>query len=305
MKSLSTDGLTNGVVIIYSMPRSTGVGIMSKDIGDSMNILSLGGGVQSTVLALMACRRELEMHPDYIMFSNTGNESSATYKHMNWLVGEIQKSGIEYIEVTGGNIYNDVMDSLYAGNSIGQPPFFTKDIEDHQGKLRKKCTSEYKINPMRKKIRQILGLKKGQHFPKGFVCNKLLGISLDEVQRMKPSLEKWEEIHWPLIEMGMTRWDCHNWLKDNGYSRPPRSACLICPMHNDSYWREMKKDSPVEFESVCKMDDNLRIGRLPGVNDDAFIHRKGIPLRDVDFTNDIDNGQEEMWKMECEGFCGT
>jgi hypothetical protein len=257
------------------------------------------------------------MHPDYIMFSDPGDESGATYKHMEWLTKYIKEHGIEYIRVSAGNIYDDVMKSLFDPNikRIAQPPFVVlKDNEqketlmpetNNKGVLMRKCTTEYKIDPMTRKVREMIGLKKGQRFPRGFVCNKMLGISLDEVQRMKPSKNKWEVIHWPLIDMRMTRWDCYNWLEKNGYKIPPRSACLMCPFHSDSYWRDMKNNNPDEFEHVCVLDDNLRIGNIPGVNGTVYLHRSCTPLRDVDLSNDIDNGQMQMWKNECEGFCGT
>jgi hypothetical protein len=124
---------------------------------------------------------------------------------------------------------------------------------------------------------------------------------------MKPSRDSWEEIQWPLIEMGMTRWDCYIWLKDKNYPIPPSSSCIICPFHRNKYWRALKIESPVEFEEVCIFDDSLREGKIPGVRGDVYIHDSCLPLRSVDFSDDVDRGQAELdlWGGECDGICGT
>ena len=274
-----------------------------------MRVLSLGGGVQSTTLVLMAIKGEIEM-PDYVIFSDPGNESRATYEHMGWLESIMAGSGVDYRSVTIGNIYDDILSAIRDKDisRVAQPPFFTKGgtmVEIHSGQLRRKCTSEYKLIPIDREIRSILGLKKGQRFPRGFVCTKILGISLDEVQRMKPGRGEWEKIEYPLIDMSMTRWDCFNWLNRNNYPIPPKSACIICPFHDNAFWRDIKNNTPDEFEMACRLDDELRSGGgLPGVSDDIYIHRSGVPLRDIDFRNDIDMGQGELFKAECEGYCG-
>src|SRR5688572_32281679 len=47
-------------------------------------ILSLGAGVQSTALALLAARGELPL-PEAAIFADTGWESAVTYAHLDWL----------------------------------------------------------------------------------------------------------------------------------------------------------------------------------------------------------------------------
>ena len=49
-----------------------------------MKIISLGAGVQSTTLALLAHHKEIEP-PDYAVFADTGWEPEAVYKHLDWL----------------------------------------------------------------------------------------------------------------------------------------------------------------------------------------------------------------------------
>lgn len=49
-----------------------------------LKVLSLGAGVQSTTLALMAARSEIEA-PDCAIFADTGAEPASVYQHLEWL----------------------------------------------------------------------------------------------------------------------------------------------------------------------------------------------------------------------------
>jgi len=59
-------------------------------------------------------------------------------------------------------------------------PLFT----ENGGMGRRQCTREYKIDPVRKKTRDLLGLKPRQRAPKTAVVEQWIGISTDEIQRI-------------------------------------------------------------------------------------------------------------------------
>lgn len=50
-----------------------------------MNIISLGAGVQSTTLLLMAVHGEIEPKPEYAIFADTGWEPVKVYKYIEAL----------------------------------------------------------------------------------------------------------------------------------------------------------------------------------------------------------------------------
>ena len=50
-----------------------------------LRVLSLGAGVQSTTLALMAAHGEIGPMPDCAIFADTGWEPNAVYEHLAWL----------------------------------------------------------------------------------------------------------------------------------------------------------------------------------------------------------------------------
>ncbi|GAA5542298.1 MULTISPECIES: hypothetical protein [Brucella] len=55
-----------------------------------LRVLSLGAGVQSTMLALMAAHGEIGPMPDCAIFADTGWEPKAVYEHLAWLRSPIR-----------------------------------------------------------------------------------------------------------------------------------------------------------------------------------------------------------------------
>ena len=58
---------------------------------------------------------------------------------------------------------------------------------------RRQCTREYKIEPIEKEIRRLLDVKKGNRVPKSVIVEQWIGISTDEIQRLKENPRPWGE----------------------------------------------------------------------------------------------------------------
>jgi hypothetical protein len=174
-------------------------------------ILSLGAGVQSTTLLLMALHGELEQIPDCAIFADTGAEPERVYRHLQQLEAVANSRGFPIYRVRAGNLRLDLLQAA-SGHSrrVANPPFFVKggNPEDPQSKgaLRRKCTEDYKIEVIIQAIRRlVLGLKPRQHVPRGIQVEQWIGISMDEALRIKPARKKYITNRWPLIEKEMTR----------------------------------------------------------------------------------------------------
>jgi hypothetical protein len=272
-----------------------------------LRVLSLGAGVQSTTLLLMAVRGELDAVPDCAVFADTGWEPRRVYTHLEWLEREV--SGVIPIHrVRRGNIRNDVLASLDGGRYAG-PPVFVRMPDGRCGPLRRQCTKEYKIEPITAKIRELIGLKPRQRGPKTVAVEQWLGISADEIARIRLSESPWMEFRYPLIERGMTRLDCLRWLDRHGYPRPPKSACIGCPYHSDAVWRDMRDHDPEAWADAVEFDSLIRSGNLRGVRGEAYLHRSLLPLSEVDLSTPEDHGQGSLFDdgmlAECEGLCGV
>ena len=272
----------------------------------SFRVISLGAGVQSTVMSLMAEAGDIGPRPDCAVFADTGWEPKEVYTHLDWL--EKQLSFPVY-RVSRGNIKEDLETNINTtGHSFASIPFFLINKDGTNGMARRQCTSEYKLKPIRKKVRELAGLKPRQRTPKGFVVEMWIGISKDEMMRVKPSQDSWVENRWPLLEKEFSRRDCLEWFKAKYVDRTlAKSACIGCPFHNDREWRRIKEEFPEEFEEACQVDDKLRgvEGRFHGAR---FLHAQRIPLRDVDLSTAEEKGQGQLFDdlmiNECEGMCG-
>ena len=294
-----------------------------------LRALSLGAGVQSTTMALLAAHGEIGPMPDCAIFADTGWEPSAVYDHLDWLMsGNVLPFPVHV--VSAGNIRDELL-AAGAGNRWASIPAFTKTVtpagalvpvfdEDDDGELveigsrrattetvsigmiRRQCTTEFKIVPIRRKVRELVDLtrKRSPAYP---VVEQWIGISCDEVIRAKPSFEAWQIKRFPLIEKRMSRQDCLAWLRRHGYPEPPKSACIGCPFHDNARWRRMRDHDPEAWADAVAADKALRTG-LRGIRGEVFLHRSCVPLDQADLSTAADRGQLDLWPNECEGMCG-
>lgn len=279
-----------------------------------MKILSLGAGVQSTVMALLSVDGTLPM-VDAAIFADTQSEPAGVYEHLDWLEAQLP---FPVYRVSAGSLRDDILTSSAASKRDANAPFFSgKAISGAEyfapvpfrnavdgGMLRRQCTREYKVEPIYKEIRRLLGLKKGQRY-KGDPVQQWIGISTDEAVRMKPAQTKWIINNWPLIDLDMSRRHCIEWFAERYPGRAlAKSACTFCPYHNDAMWRDMKVNDPASFADDVAVDRGIR-GGTRGVKSELFIHRSLKPLDEVNFQNREDEGQINMFGNECEGMCGV
>ena len=267
-----------------------------------LTVLSLGAGVQSTTMALLAAHGEIEPMPDAAIFADTQAEPQKVYDHLAWLTSPNVLPFPVHI-VTKGSLRDSVTQSAAAGSFVSAPFFTTANDDSGGGILRRQCTREYKIDPLNKEMRRLAGYEPRQRIPENTIeC--WIGISLDEAIRMKNSTKRWIKNRWPLVEKEMSRNDCLLWLDRNGYPQPPKSACTFCPYHSDAMWRELRDNDPDSWADAVEVDAAIRDSTTSGVERQVFVHRSLKPLPEVDLTTLEDHGQIN-WLSECEGMCGV
>jgi len=240
-----------------------------------LRVLSLGAGVQSTTLALMAAHGELAA-PDCAIFADTGWEPRAVYEHLERLIPLLP---FPTHIVRAGNIRDTIADA-----GFDPIPWYV-----HGGAMgQRQCTKVHKLYPIRRKVRELLG----GDTPKAG-CEMWLGISTNEAYRCKPSTVQYIVNTWPLIDAGMSRADCRAWLARRGISAP-RSACCGCPYLSDEDWRR-RKAGPEWAETVALSYRLAQTGQ--------FMHRSLRTIDRVDFGAEA--RQPDLFGAECEGLCGV
>lgn len=268
-----------------------------------LRTLSLGAGVQSSTLALMAAVGEIEP-PDCAIFADTGWEPKAVYAHLTWLETQLP---FPVHRVSAGNFREDAVRLATHGKqgahgSRAQPPFHMRLKNGDPAMSARQCTRDYKVAPIRRKQRELLGLRPGQRAPRHVAVEVWIGISLDEAHRMKPAQDAWQRNHYPLVEARMTRADCLGWLERHGYPRPPKSACIGCPFHSDEQWLAL---TPEEFADAVAFEASVQAGGIGFANATPYLHSSLVPLDRVDFSRRDPKRQPDLFGNECEGMCGV
>jgi len=245
-------------------------------------VLSLGAGQQSSALLLMSAAGLLPKL-DLVVFADTQWERRVVYDHLEVISSRARDAGIRVERVTVGNLRESAV-----GDFVPMPVFGKRD--GHRVVMRQMCTVDWKIVPIRRAIREAAGPLAG------LTVELWLGISLEEMFRMKPSPVNYIEHTYPLIDMRWTRQDCVSYLASVGISDPPRSSCIACPYKSVGEWRAMKRDAPDEWADAVDFDASLRSRPDP-----LFVHQSLKPLPLVLSRPE----QGELWNNECEGHCGV
>jgi hypothetical protein len=272
------------------------------------HVLSLGAGVQSTTIYLMALDGELDVKFDCAVFADTQEEPKDVYRHLDWM----QSLGGPPIHVrTVGRLGDDLISGR---NSTGQrfasiPCFTTSREGESQGMVQRQCTKEYKIEVIERYIRrELLGLIPRQRVPAGVTVNQYMGFSMDEPgraarARLRFKQVRWGEVHFPLFDLEMTRRDCVRYLEGRVPHEVPRSACVFCPFKNNREWQSLRDNDPEGWQRAVEVDKALRIeGNVVnrGLDQKLYVHRSCRPLDEANLGDD----QPGLFDMECEGGCG-
>lgn len=252
-----------------------------------MRVLSLGAGVQSSALLLMAAKREIEPI-DAAIFADTQWEPKAVYDWLPYLEARAKEGGIPLFRVTAGDLRNDAL----AGITPAWMPLFSRDAAGHKQQLKRQCTRNYKIRPIRRKVRELGG---GPKTP----VQQLVGISLDEYQRARTSDVAYIQNVYPLIDMRLTRQDALAWLADDGAPRPARSTCVGCPFRTNREWSAL---TPAEWDDATDFDERIRRVRSRTRRQEVFVHRDAVPLASADLRTEQDRGQLDMFDG-CDVLC--
>lgn len=281
-------------------------------------VLSLGAGTQSSALLMLALRGEL---PDWIppldaaIFADTGDEPKQVYDYLAVLERECGRYGVPLYVVNGADgipLSEWATSREPKADNLGIPAFIKHD-DGTQGLARRRCTGRFKIAPIKRQVRELLGGK-----THGKTALQLIGMSFDEVSRLRTSDVGYIKHAWPLVDMRWRRQQSIDYLRRIGLPDPPRSACVYCPYRSNAEWRWLRDNDPQGWQHAIEVDRKLREAnryweaeakrqgrKLGAYNGDLYVHRQMVPLEEADLSTEEDHGQLPLWENECEGMCGA
>lgn len=251
-----------------------------------INIISLGAGVQSSAMALMACHGMIKPMPELAIFADTGDEPKEVYL---WLRELCRMLTFPVVQLRTGPLSEAIVNKW----GFSQIPTF---IRGAKGATigRRQCSKYFKILPVRREIRQ--------RYPDQPVT-LWIGISSDEYLRAKESERQWLTHRFPLLEADLPRSACVEYLKQHTDWKVPKSACVYCPYKDRSRWQESQHDAA--HMAVIERVEAILNPRGEYLTSDLK------PISHINFdesrqeAKDRENGQINMFNNECEGVCGV
>jgi 3'-phosphoadenosine 5'-phosphosulfate sulfotransferase (PAPS reductase)/FAD synthetase len=148
-----------------------------------LRVISLGAGVQSTAMLLLVLNGEIEA--DAAVFADTGWEPAAVYDHLEQITATAAMRGLPVYRVQSGNIRDTERQRAFY-----DAPYFLLNEDGSRGMARRQCTHQLKLLPIRRKVRELLIERGVKGTPEASV-EQLIGISLDEYQRMRTTPSSW------------------------------------------------------------------------------------------------------------------
>ena len=115
-----------------------------------LTYLSLGWGVQSFTLAAMMALDELD-RVDFLVHSDTTHEASGTYAFAEQWTPWLGEHGLTVVTVRPENA--DITRLDWGRGSVMIPAFSQDKQDASHGQVKRQCTTQWKIMPIRRFLR--------------------------------------------------------------------------------------------------------------------------------------------------------
>lgn len=243
-----------------------------------LRVFSYGGGVQSTAALVLAAHKIIDFRT--FVFANVGDDSEhpATLEYVHQHAMPFAKAHGINLEVVSRQrrdgehmtLYQHVMSDRFKGVQIpvrlsnGSP-------------ARRHCTVDYKI--------AVLGKWQREHGASA--TNPAIvgiGLSWDELHRMRTNTDDDRIVVYPLIELRHTRQECEAIIRSIDMMVPRRSSCYFCPYKTRQEWQRMRHEEPDLFAKAVGMERHMDAKMRAEGEGKVTMHSKG-PLLEITEEN--------------------
>lgn len=243
---------------------------------NDLTVLSFGGGQDSTAL-LYKYAFDADFRAKYapgrflVIMAATLDEHPETNAHVAEIKTFCAQHKIEFAHITPdmgfhGGKWQGYRQFLSATNTCGSKAF------------RKTCTDNLKIKPIYRFLEQWLAREyrlTNATRKQGFYefcrdhgkINVLIGIAAGEESRVGAPIEKWAQRTtqrvYPLIDLGMDRQACQDYIASCNKPVPPPSNCMLCPFMSEIELLWLFLNYPLDYTAWVKLEQN-KIDRFRG-----------------------------------------
>lgn len=236
-----------------------------------LTVLSFGGGQDSTALLYKiiydpAFKAKYVKGDLLVIMAQTGNEHEETYKHLVEIEDLCFKHRIKFVlldyQYTAPGWKGGLVKFYERGNRVGSKAF------------PKTCSDKLKIDPIYKYLENYVHLNYGtekvgrKRALKEFAAangkiDVILGIAKGEEKRaatneQSPTVWMRETINkvYPLIDEGMDRQACQDYIHSVGHELPVPSACILCPWMNEVELLHLYRNKRAWFDKWVELEHN-------------------------------------------------
>jgi len=219
-----------------------------------MNIVSYGGGTNSTAMLIECAKRGIQI--DLILFADTGGEKPHTYEYVKMFRKWCVANGLpSIIQVQQVNQYGTAITLEQLCLNRNMLPSLAYGW--------KSCSLKHKVAPQDKYVNNWQPAK--DEWKAGRKITKLIGYDADEPHRGNiESDDKYKYWH-PLVEWDMGRDECIKSIESAGLPLPGKSACFFCPSSKPNEIMELKEQYPHLLDRAIKMEENADLLTVKGL----------------------------------------
>ena len=187
----------------------------------TLTVISLGGGVQSTVMALMASEDAFDRTPDCAIFADTHWEPPSIYEASGMAQRPAELPPVRRGQRTQPPRRRESPHQPLGLTKLCGHPRLPQGTRRRGRRHRPQAVHRQlqDYDPSNAGYASCSDSGRGSRVPAGTGVELWLGISTDEIIRVKTSRDRWMTNRYPLIEAGMSRRDCLDW-----WGRPLRQA---------------------------------------------------------------------------------
>ena len=262
-----------------------------------INSISCGQGAPSLYMVVMA--GEGVFPADVVITADTGWEND-----MLWSTGERTTAKEYFARVTKplAESYGFGAAFVRAQNGQGREMLPIPDMQrrpapngskhkylidiplhgSEGGRMRQSCTGKWKITAVRQDMR-----RRGAD-----TATVYLGLTIDEVHRMRPSDVKWCTNTWPLIDARLYRASIITELEKRSIPYLISTECDGCPHKNTARW---KRTSQAMIDELAVFETRFK--------GEFFLTSQRIPLKEA--IANMDDGQLSLFDACDSGYCFT
>jgi len=241
-----------------------------------LTILSFGGGQDSTAL-LYKYIYDADFRAKYapedflVIMSDTGDEHGSTYKHVHFTEQLCKEHSIRLVFITE--------DMGYHGSWGNLRSFMRRTNTIFSKAFPKTCTDKLKLRPIYNYLEDHIKRTYyyGPDIPsspkmayKEFAATHgkidvMIGIAKGEEKRLPDpakadKLPKWQQASinkvYPLIDLGLDRQGCQDYIRSVGHAVPSPSNCVLCPWLNETELVYLYKFHRTDYEEWVQLEQN-------------------------------------------------